>query len=70
MVARVEVVAGVDLRDAVVVGVVRGVLGERRVVEAAVGALDDLDAVVGGVDDAQREVVLVGDEGVPDRGAA
>ena len=57
VVAGVEVVAGEGLHDAVVVGVLRGRLGEGRVVEAAVGALDHLGAVVGRVEDPQREVL-------------
>ncbi len=62
----VEVVAGVRLHDPAFVGVLRGRFGEGRVVEAAVGALDHLRAVVGGVDDAEREVVRIRHERVPD----
>ncbi len=66
VVAGVQVVAGVELRDALAVGVLGGRLGERGVVEAAVGALDDLHAVVGCVGHGHRERVLVRHERVPD----
>ena len=65
MVAGVEVVPGVGLHDPVLVGVARSGLGERGVIQVAVGAFDHLDPVVGGVDDPEPERVAVGDEGVP-----
>ena len=65
VIARVQVVAREGLYGAVVVGVLRRGLGEGRVIEAAVGALDHLCAVVGRVGDPQREVVGVRHERVP-----
>ncbi len=65
VVAGVEVVAGEGLDDAAVVRVLRCGLRERRVVGAAVGALDHAGPVACAVENPHRERVAVGDEGVP-----
>ena len=69
---REVVVGGVEVggddrhEDAAGVRVARRGAGEARVRQAAERGLDDADPVVGRVGDAQRELVRVGDERVPD----
>ena len=69
---REVVVGGVEVggddrhEDAAGVRVARRGAGEARVGQAAERRLDDADPVVGRVGDAERELVRVGDERVPD----
>jgi hypothetical protein len=69
---REVVVGGVEVggddrhEDAAGVGVAHRGAGEARVGQPAEGGLDDLDAVVRRVRDAERELVRVGHERVPD----
>ena len=62
----VQVGGHVHLRDAVLVGILRRCLGELGGCDRADRGLGHLDAIVGSIEEAQREVVIVGDEGVPD----